>query len=189
MTKKQARQLYLKQRSELSATDRMKRDDLILIHFQTIELPYLDTVLSFHPMEEKAEVDTFLLTDYLRFKNPSLQVCYPKTNFAAGSMQAVHAGADAVFEGNAYNILEPVTGEVLPPTEIDLVIVPLLICDTSGNRVGFGKGFYDRYLKDCREDCIKIGVSYFEPVDAIEDAADYDVPLNFCITPQSAYVF
>lgn len=189
MTKKQARQQYAKQRSNLSATDRMRWDDLILINFQSIELPFLDTVLSFYPMEEKNEINTFLLTDYLRFKNPSLQICYPKTDVSHNTMQAIATGADAAFEGNAYNILEPTTGEVMPAAEMDMVIVPLLICDATGNRVGFGKGFYDRYLKDCRADCLKIGVSYFEPIEAIEDAQAFDVPLNLCITPQKAYVF
>ena len=189
MLKKQARKLYSAKREELSASERMKWDDLILINFQTIDLPFLEYVLSFYPMEEKNEVNTFLLTDYLHFKNPALQICYPKTNFADHSMQAIACGADTAFEGNEYNILEPATGEPVIATEIDLVIVPLLICDEYGHRVGFGKGFYDRYLKECREDSIKIGVSYFDPVDRIEHADDFDVPLDFCITPGKAYVF
>ncbi len=189
MTKKHARKLYNQKRLALSYTERMKWDDLILINFQTIDFPFLEFVLSFYPMEEKNEVNTFLLTDYLHFKNPSLQICYPKTDFAHHTMQAVACGADAAFEGNAFNILEPVTGEIVPAERLDLVILPLLTCDLQGHRVGFGKGFYDRYLKDCRKDCIKVGVSYFEPVEHIEDTHEFDVPLDFCITPQKAYVF
>jgi 5-formyltetrahydrofolate cyclo-ligase len=189
MLKKQARKLYAEKRSKLSYTDRLKWDDLILINFQTIDFPFLDYVLSFYPMEEKNEMNTFLLTEYLHFKNPALQTCYPKTDFINHTMQAIACGADAIFEGNAYNILEPVHNEIVDAELVDLIIVPLLICDTEGNRVGFGKGFYDRYLKDCREDCIKVGVSYFEPIDRIEDADEFDVPLNFCITPSQAYVF
>lgn len=189
MLKKEARNLYSKKREALSYTDRLKWDDLILINFQTIDLPFLNNVLSFYPMEEKNEVNTFLLTEYLHFKNLSLQICYPKTAFSNHTMQAVASGADAIFEGNAQNILEPVNGEIIPANELDLIIIPLLICDAKGNRVGFGKGFYDRYLKDCRADCIKVGVSYFEPIDSIDDADEFDVPLNFCITPQQAYVF
>lgn len=187
--KKQARKLYNKKREELSYTDRLKWDDLILINFQTLDFPFLEYVLSFYPMEEKNEMNTFLLTGYLHFKNPSLQICYPKTDFANHTMLAIATCADTIFESNDYNILEPVSGELIAANEIDLVILPLLICDEAGNRVGFGKGFYDRYLKDCREDCIKVGVSYFEPVDSIDDTDEFDVPLNFCITPQKAYVF
>lgn len=189
MLKKEARKIYSQKRTQLSYTDRMKWDDLILINFQTIDFPFLEFVLSFYPMEEKNEVNTFILTDYLHFKNPSLQICYPKTQFNHRSMEAIACGVDAIFEGNAYNILEPVHDDIVEVEAIDLVIVPLLIFDESGNRVGFGKGFYDRYLKDCREDCIKVGVSYFDAVDRIDDADEFDVPLDFCITPGKAYVF
>ena len=189
MLKKQLRKLYSAKRAELSPTERMKWDDLILINFQTIDLPFLDYILSFYPMEEKYEVNSFILTEYLLFKNPSLQICYPKTNFSNHSMRAIATNADAAFEGNEFNIPEPVEGDVIEPGNIDLVIVPLLICDEEGHRVGFGKGFYDRYLKECREDCIKVGVSYFEPIDKVDDAGEFDVPLDFCITPGKAYVF
>ena len=134
MLKKQLRKQYSAKRAELSATDRMKWDDLILINFQTIDLPFLDYILSFYPMEEKNEVNTIILTEYLRFKNPSLQVCYPKTNFADHSMQSIACAADAAFEGNEFNILEPVEGDLVEASTIDLVIVPLLVCDEQGHR-------------------------------------------------------
>jgi 5-formyltetrahydrofolate cyclo-ligase len=70
-----------------------------------------------------------------------------------------------------------------------MIIIPLLAFDEKGYRVGYGKGFYDRYLKECREDCLKIGLSYFEAVPSVDDAAEFDVPLDFCITPQRTYVF
>jgi 5-formyltetrahydrofolate cyclo-ligase len=70
-----------------------------------------------------------------------------------------------------------------------MVIVPMLAFDRQGNRVGYGKGYYDSFLKQCRPDCIKVGVCYFEPIAQIDDAGDFDVPLNFCITPQQVYVF
>jgi 5-formyltetrahydrofolate cyclo-ligase len=104
-------------------------------------------------------------------------------------MEAVSCHADTIFEANAINILEPLENEIIHPGDIDLVLIPMLVCDVNGNRVGYGKGYYDRYLSRCRKDCIKVGVSYFEPIDIIEDANSFDIPLNFCITPQQAYVF
>ena len=93
------------------------------------------------------------------------------------------------FATNKYGIDEPAEGYVVDPASLDLVLVPLFIFDRKGTRVGYGKGFYDRFLPGCRKDCVKVGVSYFEPVDRIEDAQDFDVPLDFCISPQSVYVF
>ena len=70
-----------------------------------------------------------------------------------------------------------------------MVFVPMVAFDMKGYRVGYGKGFYDRYLPRCRPDVIKIGFSFFDPVDNIKDIADFDVPLNFCITPSRIYEF
>ena len=75
------------------------------------------------------------------------------------------------------------------PAEIDLVIVPLLCFDKKGNRVGYGKGYYDRFLKQCRKDCIKIGFSYFDPIDQVEDINKFDVKLDYGITPDAIYQF
>ncbi|HVK96238.1 MAG TPA: 5-formyltetrahydrofolate cyclo-ligase [Flavisolibacter sp.] len=189
MLKKDARKEYMKKRDEISYSDRVKWDDLILIHFQTLDIPFIDYVLSFYPIEEKNEVNSILLTDYLHFKNPSLQICYPKTDFSTNTMHAINCHADSIFEPNSAGIMEPLDTDVVAPEEIDLIIIPMLICDMQGNRVGYGKGFYDRYLKNIRRDCMKVGVSYFTPIDRIEDTADFDVPLDFCITPERAYVF
>jgi 5-formyltetrahydrofolate cyclo-ligase len=189
MLKKDIRKYFLNQRSSISAHEKMKWDDLLLIQFQTLALPFLEYVLSFYPIEQNNEVDTFLITDYLHFKNPAMHLCYPRIDANKISMDAVICSADSIFVANTYNIPEPVDTEIAKPAQIDLVIIPMVACDLQGNRVGYGKGFYDRYLKLCREDCLCIGFSYFEPLDVIDDASEFDVPLDFCITPQRTYVF
>jgi 5-formyltetrahydrofolate cyclo-ligase len=188
MLKKDARNYFKVKRDTISPIDKQKWDDLILIEFQAIEMPFLNYVFSFYPIEQNNEVNTFMITDFLHFKNPNLQICYPKTR-KDGSMQAIVCSADSIFEANEYNIPEPLDTETADPTVIDLVIVPLLAFDIKGNRVGYGKGYFDKYLKECREDCIKVGLSYYEPLDSIDDANEFDVPLDFCITPQRTYVF
>lgn len=189
MLKKELRKKYHTQRLQLTEAERAKLDDLMLIQFQQLPLPPLHTFMSFVPIEEKREVNTFIFTDFVKFRNPGLQLCYPKTNIFQNTMQAIITDADTEFDGNEYGVPEPVQGLVLEPQLLDAVLVPLLIFDKRGYRVGYGKGFYDRFLKDCRDDCLKIGLSYFEPVDLIEDASGFDVPLNYCITPQTIYVF
>jgi 5-formyltetrahydrofolate cyclo-ligase len=59
--------------------------------------------------------------------------------------------------------------------------------DRRGFRVGYGKGFYDKFLSECRADCLKIGLSYFEPIDEISDAQNFDVRLDCCITPKEIF--
>jgi 5-formyltetrahydrofolate cyclo-ligase len=94
-----------------------------------------------------------------------------------------------LFAKNKYNILEPIGNYVLQPDQVDLVFVPLLAFDRLGYRVGYGKGYYDRYLRRCRKDVITIGFSYFEPIDTIRDIDQFDVPLKYCITPSRLYEF
>jgi 5-formyltetrahydrofolate cyclo-ligase len=189
MLKKEIRSSFKKKREEITESDRMKWDDLLLIQFQTIDIPFLNFVLSFYPIEDYREINSFILTDYLKFRNPNLHICYPRTQTETTSMEAVVCHADSIFETNAYNIPEPTDTEVADPSELDMVLVPMLAFDLNGFRVGYGKGYYDRYLKDCREDCLKIGFSYFEPVESVEDANEFDVPLDLCITPHRIYVF
>ena len=131
MLKKEARKEYANKRNGISFTDKNKWDDLILIQFQTLDIPFIDYLLTFYPMEDRNEVNTFLVTDYLHFRNPALQICYPKTNLADCSMQAILCQADSIFEANAFNVLEPTDNEVVSPQQLDLIIVPFLICDKS----------------------------------------------------------
>jgi 5-formyltetrahydrofolate cyclo-ligase len=189
MRKSEARKLYCEKRNALSLAERTKLDDLLLIQFQKIDLPFLHTILSYLPIEENKEPNTNLITGFLEFRNPSLNLAYPKINAGAQTMQAVLTNADTAFKKGIYNIPEPISDHFISPEAFDLVIVPLLVCDRKGFRVGYGKGFYDRYLPHCRADCIKAGFLYFEPVDEITDKDEFDVPLNLCITPQNIYVF
>ncbi|MET0637616.1 MAG: 5-formyltetrahydrofolate cyclo-ligase [Chitinophagaceae bacterium] len=189
MNKKEIRETYRKKRRELSEQERVKLDDLLLIRFQSAGIPFLESLLSYWPIEENNEPDTHLFTEYLKFRNPELKVCYPVSDFGDRSMQAVLTDIDTPFTKHALNIYEPQGKEILPTDQVDLVFVPLLAFDKDGYRVGYGKGFYDIYLTRCRPDCIKVGFSYFEAVDQIADRHEFDVPLDLCITPFNLYVF
>ena len=189
MLKKEARKIFREKRIAIATNEKMKLDALLLIEFQKLSLPFFSTVLSFYPVEENNEPDTFTITSYLQFKNPGLLVAYPKTDFFNHTMQAIICEEDSLFENNSFSIPEPTGSDSISPEQIDMVLVPLLAFDKKGYRVGYGKGFYDRFLQQCKSNCIKIGLSYFDPIDAINDADEFDVPLNFCITPQKVYVF
>lgn len=189
MTKQELRNIYRQKRNELTAAQQEKLNDLLLIQFQTAALPFITTLLSYWPLEENKEPNAHLFTDYLEFKNPGLKTAYPKTDFFMNEMVAVFTDQETNFIQNEFYIYEPEEGSRINTDEIDMVLFPLLAFDKNGNRVGYGKGFYDKFLAGCRKDCLKVGFSHFEPVDEITDKADFDVPLNLCITPQSVYVF
>jgi 5-formyltetrahydrofolate cyclo-ligase len=187
--KSEARKLYKEKRQAISPMERAKMDDLMLIQLQTVQLPFITFLLSYWPIEQYNEPNTHLFTDYLEFQNPELIICYPKTNFEKDTMQAVQTNDDTRFRKNKYDLYEPEDGVVVNNAGLDMIFVPLLSFDKNGFRVGYGKGFYDRYLSQCRSECFKIGFSYFEPLDTIDDANEFDVPLNLCVTPTTVYVF
>lgn len=189
MTKAALRTIYKDKRKDLSESDRMKLDDLVLIQFQRLQLPHVQTLLSYWPIPTHHEINTLPLSDFIQFRTPGLTLAYPKTNYEQVSMQAIIVDDETEYIITAHGITEPQHGQVLPPEEIDLVFVPMLAYDERGYRTGYGKGFYDRYLQLCREDVIKIGFSYFAPEPLISDVNDFDIPLNFAITPERIYEF
>ncbi len=189
MLKKETRRIYKEKRLALGAAERSKMDDLLLIQFQAAQLPVVETVFSYWPYDKAHEPNTFLITDYLAFQVPALQPCYPRINAETNTMDAIAVDPDTAFKNNLHNIPEPMDGLLVNPASIDMVIVPLLAFDKKGYRVGFGKGYYDRFLAGCRKDCLVVGLSYFDAIDELEDCNDFDVPLSHCITPYSVYVF
>ena len=93
------------------------------------------------------------------------------------------------FQKNALGIPEPVSGIEIEALKIDVVFVPLLAFDNKGNRVGYGKGYYDRFLARCKPDCIKIGLSFFEEEQDSFIIEPTDIPLDYCVTPEQLYDF
>ena len=190
MTKKELRQVYKEKRAALTERERLRLDDLLLIQFQQLEIPFhVNVLLSYWPLMQHTEVNTHLMTDYLQFRIPGLQVAYPVSDFADHSMKVLLVNDKTNFAVNQYGIAEPVDGTEIDPKEIDLVFVPLLAFDKNGYRVGYGKGFYDRLLVNCSDHCMRVGFSFFEPITAISDIDQFDVPLTTGITPNAIYEF
>lgn len=189
MNKEALRKIYKNKRQELDGHQRLKLDDLLLIRFQEFDFSHIRVVLSYWPMANQSEPNTHLFTGYLRHMVPGLQMAYPVTDMEQINITAYRINEDTVYTTNRWGITEPPAVDPLEPQQVDLVLVPMLICDQKGYRVGYGKGFYDRFLAQCRTDVVKMGFSYFDPVPRITDTHEFDVPLNYCITPKDIYEF
>ncbi len=189
MIKQQLRKIYKQKRAELPSAEKLKLDDLMLIKFQQLFFEDVQMLFTYWPMANYAEPNTLLFSSYLRHMIPGLQIAYPVCDFLTAGMQAVLINEETVYHTNTLGITQPKEGEIAAPELIDLVFVPMLACNNEGYRVGYGKGFYDHYLAQCREGVLKIGFSYFEPVAHIDDIDPFDIPLNFCITPEAVYEF
>ncbi len=191
MKKSELREVYKSKRQQLTSNIQSKLDDLMLIQFQQLLIDIPALIMTYSPLHKWNEFDPRPITDYCYFKNPGQQLFYPVLSEVAQTSELICVVVDdnTIFETNKYGINEPVDGLDMFPSEIDLVIVPLLCADKKGYRVGYGKGYYDRFLKECRPDCLKIGFSYFDLEGQIDDTNRYDVKLDFCITPEKTYAF
>ena len=189
MTKKEIRKTYTEKRNTLTPKQVLVNQDLLLIQFQRLALPDLTLIHTYLSIQDRKEPDPMPLVEWLRFQHPNLHVSYSRINPADFSMEHVLEEDDTYFELNSYGIPEPQGGQLINEEEIELAFIPLLAFDVEGNRVGYGKGYYDRFLSKCRPDIIKIGISYFPPVDKIEDLGLFDKKLDFCITPDRIYAF
>ncbi len=187
MLKADIRKLYKQKRKAISDPDKDKLEDLLLIQFQRSGIYVPQNILTYSFSPALDEIDPNLIMRYCSFINPEVIFHFPVINGL--DMQVMATDDDTQFRINEFHIDEPVNGRITDTTQIDLVIVPLLAFDGRGNRVGFGKGYYDRFLKKCRPDCITAGLSYFEPLQIIEDLDEYDVPLDHVLTPHQCYSF
>lgn len=187
MNKKELRAKYKALRQELSLNEIDDKSLAIankMIQLAVWEKTYFHLFLT---IEEQKEVETEFILQIVAGKDKEIVVA--KSNFETLKMTNYLLTENTKFQKNEYNIYEPVDGIEVPNAKIDVVFVPLLAYDKKGNRVGYGKGFYDVFLSKCREDVIKIGLSFFEPEDIIEDVSTTDIRLDFCVTPTTSYSF
>ena len=189
MTKHELRSIYTKKRQNLSEDNVEEGSKKIAQQFfKHVDLSNVKFLHCFNPIVGKKEPNSWIILRQLRTSHRNINIVLPRVN-DTGLLEHYPLTAEEDLVINRWGIREPKVSIPVDIKVIDLIIVPLLIADQFGNRVGYGKGFYDRYLSLCRRECNKIGFSYFEPMDKIEDASLFDVPLNLCVTPTTLYVF
>ena len=187
MTKKETRIKYKKLRQNSSDEERDKQS--CAIANQLLKLPIWDKQCYhvFLSITEHFEVDTEYILHILAGKNKDVLIS--KSDFETREMRHYLLTDETKIKKNACNIPEPVDGIIVPDSKIDVVFVPLLAFDKKGHRVGYGKGFYDRFLSKCKTDVVTIGLSFFEAEAEIVDLNPHDFALNYCVTPLKVYQF
>jgi 5-formyltetrahydrofolate cyclo-ligase len=141
----------------------------------------------FLPITELHEVNTEFILHLLSGKDK--EICISKSDFESRNMTHYLLTDNTKIKKNEYNIPEPVDGIEVPVKKLEVVFVPLLAFDSTGNRVGYGKGFYDKFLAECNPNVIKIGLSFFEPEELISDVFEGDIKLDYCVTPKNVFKF
>lgn len=190
MTKQALRTLYLQKRNNLTEAEYTQFNFQIYQHFfASVDLSFVKIIHTYLPIASKREVDTWLIIDRIRREFPHIRISIPKVSAHNNTLNNFYFEGLHQLTTNKWGIQEPKQGIPTESEKIDMVLVPLLAFDAHGNRVGYGKGYYDSFLKNCRPDCKKIGVSLFKAEEKIEDINTLDIKLDACINPQSVIQF
>ncbi len=188
MTKSRVRKIYLEKQKSLSEAERNERSRRVanqfFEHFNLDDIKFLHVFLS---IEQNREVETSIIYRRLWRDFPEVTTTVPRVNFPTMTLENLRFTRETNLVKNRWDISEPFGNELIAVKEIDAVLVPLLCFDRRGFRVGYGKGFYDKFLSECRADCLRIGLSYDAPVREISDAQTFDAQLDFCITPEKVF--
>ncbi|MEP0263428.1 5-formyltetrahydrofolate cyclo-ligase [Dokdonia sp.] len=187
MEKPNLRKKYKKLRASLSAQDIDEKSLKIANKLLEIDIWDHQYYHVFIPITRHKEIDTTYILNILQGKDKHILVS--KSNMETHTMQHYLLTDNTKFVINNYGIPEPEDGIEIAPEKIDVVFIPLLAYDTKGNRVGYGKGFYDKFLSECKSDVLKIGISFFEPEMREIRKSNTDIPLNYCISTTKSYKY
>lgn len=184
MTKQQLRALFLEKRKNLSQAEWIARCEALTENFfSNIDLSGVSVLHCFLPIEKNKEPNTWFIIERLKRDHPNIFIVLPKVDAGTNTMLNYVYSDECTLGISSWGILEPQSGFKVEANQIDMVLVPLLTFDKNGHRVGYGKGFYDVFLADCKPDTRRVGISLFEGVEQIEDVNRFDQPLHCCITP------
>ena len=187
MIKVELRKKYKNLRKALSL-DTIETQSLAIAN-QLLKLPIWNKTYYhlFLSITEHKEVQTEFILHILHAKDKD--VIISKSNFETQELTNYLLTDNTVIKKNDWGIPEPVDGIELNNSKIDVVFVPLLAFNKEGHRVGYGKGFYDKFLSNCRSETLKIGLSFFEAEVTIEGIIESDIALDYCVTPETIYTF
>lgn len=190
MTKAEIRKTYLSKRAALTEGEFSTLNEQICdVFFSAIDLRKVNILHTFVPIEKTREPDTWRIIKRAMKEYSHIQVAVPRINNQTGMMDNFFFEDESQLEKNTWGIPEPKRGIAVPVAKIDLVLVPLLAVASDGHRVGYGRGFYDKFLATLEPGTRKIGLSFFPLIDVIDNVSPTDERLTDVVTPQGIISF
>ena len=187
MKKEDIRLKYTELRSKLAPGQLQQNSDAVchtlLVNFK-LENKFVSLFL---PIERKNELNTYMIWEKL--VSFGAKVAVPKANNDTGELKHILFESEEQLELSSWGIPEPKKGKVIAADRFEFVFVPLLAIDRIGNRVGYGKGFYDRFLKKCSPSCKFIGLHHVFLEEEIDNILPSDIKLDAVITPEGIHWF
>lgn len=187
--KKVLRSACIRKRREIHPEELEVLSERISSNFFSLDLGNVRYLHIYYPIPGKQEIDSLFISERIRQDYKQIELVLPKSNLSSCTLKHILWDDSTPLGMNAWGITEPLSGKDVPAGILDLIVIPLLACDVEGNRLGYGKGFYDRFLATCRPDALKVGLSYFEPLEATIPHERHDIPLDACVTPERVWYF
>lgn len=190
MIKSVLRQQFLARRKALDATTlHYKNQAITTLFLQSFDFTQITSLHIFLPILQHNEFNTYLIIKAIRQHYPHITLVTSKSDFTTSEMQHYVLSPSTLLKENQWHIPEPVDGALFPETALNMVILPLLCFDQQGYRVGYGKGFYDRFIARCATHVMTVGLSFFPPIEQIEDSHPFDLKMNFCVMEDKVWSF
>ncbi len=190
MTKTELRKTYLAKQKDMSPIARAEHSfHISQLFFSSLELSEIQFLHCFLPIERYNEINTHIILEKIWRDLPQIETVVPRVNLDTNEIENLRYTHETELVLSNWQINEPSHDEIVETEKVDLIVVPLLCFDLRGHRVGYGKGFYDRFLAKCRPGAKKVGLSYFPPVKEIPDVYGLDIRLDLCITPEKVWHF
>ncbi|TRX51601.1 5-formyltetrahydrofolate cyclo-ligase [Fulvivirga sp. M361] len=182
------RKVYLEKRLFLSKDEFLSRNESLVVTFnKNVSLAGVSCIHLFLPIERKKEVDTWSLMNHTRKAHPDMRFMTSRT-LPDGQLAHYEINANTQFKTNKWGIPEPVDAVMADPDEIDMVLIPLVTFDKNGHRIGYGKGYYDRFLVKTPH-VKKVGLTLAPPLDIIDYTDQHDIQMDACVSPFKLYEF
>lgn len=190
MLKANLRKSYLDKQKLLSSSERLQKSKQICeSFFYTFSLEKIQIIHLFLSIEKNKEIETQLFYERLWQDFPKIKTVVPRINKTIDELESLDFSIKTKLQLSSWQIPEPIGDKTIGDNQIELVLVPLLCFDKKGFRVGYGKGYYDKFFTKCHANCLKIGLSYFPPIEEISDINEFDVTLDYCVTPKKIWKF
>lgn len=187
--KQTLRSVYLAKRKLLTAYEVEQRKSLILENFKIwAKAKHFNLVHVFIAIEKQKEVDTWPIIHWLW--EQKIKTVTSITNRSINNLTHVDFNVNTALSMNEWGIPEPKNATSFTNLDsLDLVLIPLVVFDRVGNRIGYGKGYYDKFLEQCHPKTIKLGIAQTPPLDFIPMMEESDIPLDGCVTHLGIYKF
>ncbi|MCR4443072.1 MAG: 5-formyltetrahydrofolate cyclo-ligase [Peptococcaceae bacterium] len=183
--KKSLRQKMQEMRQSLTALEiETKSRQAASLLLQLSEYRLARTLLAYLPIRGEVDTIPLIITAWQQQKRVVVPTCLPGRRLALSELRSLDELAAGTF-----GIPEP-KAEFLrkvPPGQVDLALLPGVAFDLSGGRLGYGGGYYDRFLGSLRPGCPKIGLAYEFQLVSVLPAEEHDLPVDMVVTDRQVY--